>query len=98
MRRGMDNLRLDGPGPGLDWVDGHGTVALRLLIRFWGTRSMETPPTKGGTERRATVLSLRLAGCGTWPIWGHFHEPSARRARTATRAASPFGAVTPSRV
>lgn len=98
MRRGMDNLRLDGPGPGLDWVDGHGTVALRLLIRFWGTRSMETPPTKGGTERRATVLSLRLAGCGTWPIWGHFHEPSATRARTATRAASPFGEVTPSRV
>jgi hypothetical protein len=39
-------------------------------------------------------LCLRLAGCGTWPIWGHFHEPSARTARTAMRAASPFGAVT----
>lgn len=22
-----------------DWVEGHGTVTLRLLIRFWGTRT-----------------------------------------------------------
>lgn len=54
VRRGMGQLRLD-----RDWIglgEGHGTVALRLLIRFWGTREHRDVPithTKGGTERQA---------------------------------------------
>lgn len=90
------HLRL---GRGLDWVErgsrdgGFEAVGPFLGDRAGGTRGTSRrarSPQRAGRRGEPTVLCLRLAGCGTWPIWGHFHEPSARWARTA-RTASKGG-------